>query len=240
MTSTLCGKGGQDMSRRGIGTSALGLLLIALALAGCGGDGEAEPTAEAGVENRFATSEALIEEIRAALMAFPSDNVAFFDMCYGETEWQEQYIASQRLFYGQSQILEEAMVETFGERYSPVDDPFPPWPVDEMQILEDDGQRAVVLCSSRPRSESRRGATDARLHAVRIGDRWWVSGYTWEYIEELRSLSPDVLADLADGSRRLRDLHTAFAARIRAGEFATAEEAREARDEFVFGSFGGE
>ena len=228
------------MSKRGIGRSVVGLLLIALALAGCCGDGEAEPIGEAAVENRFATPEALIEGIRAALTAFPFDNVAFFDMCYGETEWQERYIASQRLFYEQSQILEEAMVEAFGERYSTVDDPFPAWPIDEVQILENDDQRAVVLCSARPRSESRRGATDARLYAVRIGDRWWVSGYTWEYIEELRTINPDTLADMDDGSRRLRDLHTTFAARIRAGEFATAEEAREARDAFVFGPLGEE
>jgi len=64
------------------------------------------------------------------------------------------------------------------------------------------------------------------LHLVKIGYRWWISCYTFEYTMSEKEKVED--AELAPMKKAMAVVGREIEPRIRAGEFASAEEARDA------------
>jgi hypothetical protein len=208
-------------------------VLLALAVllpAGCGGgDRKSDETAAQDPVStaQRPTPEALLGALRAALNASPPKYDAFHDLWYAENEAQRKFLEVERLAHDYVQILDAAMMDRFGERWSSIEDPFPIWPVDEMRIVTSERDRAEALCSDRPRGESRQGRRDLRLYMVRIGDEWFASGFTWEYRPDFPAADSIIYEERMMGyQRQHRDLAIEYADLIRSGAFDTPRDAR--------------
>ena len=63
---------------------------------------------------------------------------------------------------------------------------------------------------------------------MKVGDRWWVSGYSAEYHPLLKGVTSDKLVILEMGLKAMAAVAPSLAVRVRSGELKTAEEARSA------------
>jgi len=198
------------------------LITIILSLNACGSS-ESEETAiqTPTVDPRFSTAESLIEYFNSLPSLGNDAGPAFVELLYAETPFQEHFLNTLRVG-NDLHRAEVAMHEKFGT------------------TLKEDGEGNLFQHSIQARGEDvsveglratavmTDGENRARdpLHLVKIGNRWWISCYTFEY-----TMSDSDKAD----EMELAAINQATAAagrdvepRIRAGEFATAEEARTA------------
>ena len=203
---------------------------IILLLASC--QGQTESPAPASATSTSATAEALLETVRSMLLTSPPDTVGFLDLVYAETPLQERIIRWERLSHEPSQVCNMALAERFGV-YSSVAEPFPIWPVDKVTVTSDQAGRAEVSCSDRPR-EGRTGREDRILYLVKLNDRWWISGYSFEYLDDY---SPEVVDSALEFIERLAVIRQSraveFADAVRAGRFSSFSEAKAARLSFL-------
>jgi len=198
-------------------------LLLAVLPASCSDDDA--PSGLAQLTADFTTAEALIEHIRTVLSQVPEDRNSFYDLVYAENEWQRQNHQLIVLLNEPRQILDSACLSAFGQLWSGSGSGRT-WPIEAMEIVSNDGSRAMVHCSDDYRD-------NWPLQLVRIGEEWRVSGYTWEQMPPSIQEAPtlDDLARLLPRVRALHDSRMKLVARIKAGEFATIEEAQRAADE---------
>lgn len=187
-----------------IGTSA--------ALPGCGA--EAPPPVEVvAVDPRFESAEALVSYFNEINRMDPPDFEAEFALYHLENDLQRDLHQIARMMILQHQF-ETALTDRFGDEHTSSLSTYP----ETATMTEENGDRAVA------RAVGKGGKRE--LHLVRIGDRWWISGYTHEY-------DPDIDADempieeLKKIVAVLQAVVPTFAARVRAGTYATYEDAME-------------
>ena len=197
-------------------------IAIVLSLNACG-NGEAEDTAARTptVDPRFASADTLVDYFNSIPSLGNDAGPAFVELLYAETPFQEQFLSNLRIGID-LHWAEVAMYERFGT------------------TLRDDGegdllQRSIRARASAPSVEGLRATADmidgenrsrSPLYLVRIGDRWWISCYTFEYTMSDRDKAEQ--AELAPIHEAMAAAGRAVAPRLRSGEFATANEARAA------------
>lgn len=169
------------------------------------------------VDPRFASADALLEYYNRVLTQQPKlDSREYLSLMFAETPLQERLLA---LYRDSLPLLEldDACWEQYGVGLSPGADEAPFAPA---------RHRATMTESDNERAKARRRRNDgsgADIYLVRLGNRWWISGYTYEYD---RRFKPDKesLDDLERRTRYLAAVAPIVTAEVRSGKFKGAGE----------------
>src|SRR5690349_11787942 len=125
---------------------------------------------------RFASAEALLEYYNSLTTREPVDMIAVYNACYAENDVQRQYIDASRQLQPFAE-LDRLMFQKFGECFNPKSKSHMLAPDKPAKMIKLEGQRAEAeLINSDGETQT--------LRLVQIGDRWWVSGYTFEYLPD--------------------------------------------------------
>ncbi len=202
--------------------SNLLFIAIVLSLNACG-NSEPEDTAAQTptVDPRFARADTLVDYFNSLPSLGNNAGPAFVELLYAETPFQEQFLNNLRVGID-LHWAEVAMHERFGT------------------TLREGGegnyfQRPIQTRGSAPSVDGLRATADFvagekrrrdALHLVKVGDRWWISCYTFEYSMSDRDKAEE--AELAPMHEAMAAAGRAVAPRLRAGEFATVDDARAA------------
>lgn len=206
------------------------LIAIVLSLNACGSSEPDDAVSQTPtVDPRFATAESLIEYYNTIDKTSPEYLSQSLDLYYAETPLQEKIY---RYFHNAAIHVEflNELKDYFGEalerynREEVLGEPIPTniketplpkkWP--PATITEHSGERARAVQKS-----PYQGTEKMRL--VKVGTRWWISGYTWEY-EELRDVSEETLDELLDHNAKELSAQQQLLPRLRAGKFKTPKE----------------
>lgn len=188
------------MSTKTTGTN-LPLEAVAIAIivlfSACSGE-ESDPVViqPPPVDPRFASADALLDYYNQVVTQQPKvDPREVFSLMFAETPLQERLVALARESLPLME-LEDACWEQYGVGLSPGADESPFAPARHRATMtESDADRAKAM---RRRNDGSR----AEIYLVRLGNRWWISGYTYEYD---RRFKPDE-ESLDDLERRIRYL----------------------------------
>lgn len=169
------------------------------------------------VDPRFASADALLEYYNHVVTQQPKvDSREVLSLMFAETPLQERLLA---LYRDSLPLLEldDACWEQYGVGLSPGADEAPFAPA---------RHRATMTESDNERAKARRRRNDgsrADIYLVRLGNRWWISGYTYEYD---RRFKPDKesLDDLERRTRYLAAVAPIVTAEVRSGKFKGAGE----------------
>jgi hypothetical protein len=202
-------------------TSALSLLIVigTLFIAGCGGS-EPKPAEDAAVDRRFASAEALIEYFnRICYEAEVMDPDAVLELYYAESPLQERLLRIERGNIAYARV-QHASWQQFGRALARSEDwvPLAPQP-QPVEIESRTDGRATALYFDED-------AERQTLHLVEAEGRWWISGYTLEYHPSYREILPE-LDEIEAVTPVIERISLALIPRIRAGEFASADQAKE-------------
>jgi hypothetical protein len=193
------------------------LIALGLCFSGCSEKPEA-PAAPAAVDPRFATAAALLAHYNSITTREPVDIVAAYDLCYAENDFQRRYIDASRRMLPFCE-LDRLMFEKFGECFDPKRKAHLLAPDQPASMTRDAEQRAEAkFIDSEGDPET--------LHLVRVGDRWWVCGFTFEYEPQMEEYKQNM-----DGLERLTDALVAAAPTviegIKSGQITSAKKARD-------------
>lgn len=198
------------------------LMAIVLSLNACGGSETEDKIAQTPtVDPRFASADSLIEYFNSLPSLGNDAGPAFVELLYAETPFQDQFLRTLRLS-NDLHWAEVAMHERFAT------------------TLKEDGEGNLFQHSIQARGEDvsveglratavmTDGENRARdpLHLVKIGNRWWISCYTFEYTMNDREKAEH--AELVPMHEAMSAAGRDIEPRIRAGEFDTADDARAA------------
>lgn len=202
--------------QRPAGISSVPIVLIGSLLTACGGEAEPEVIAPP-VDPRFASAEALVDYCNSLTAREPIDFAALYDTFYGETELQRRFITASRAFLPMLDLMRQVETrfgESLGQSTAELDEMTSQGPA---RIVEHTGQRALAAYDD---------PTASTMYLVLVGDRWWVSGYTFEYdpaAPEFQELLPamEAMADI------FQQLSTDLSQRLNQGEFESIDEFRQ-------------
>jgi hypothetical protein len=198
----------------------LSLAIAGLLVAGCGGSS----SESGGTANQFATLDDIV--------AFYNENTAngtavlprpLVDRIHAETPIQERLVGVLRGMLPTFDLV-VAVRERFGA-----------------ELMESGGPstetNSPVTLTSVEDARAEGTTIDAEgnedtVHFVRIGDEWWISGYTLEYSMLAgmpEGMSPDEMVDTAGSMMgSMGEAAAGVKRRLDAGEFSTIEEVRNA------------
>ncbi len=201
------------------------------ALPGCAENGEAPAIEPPAVDPRYATADAFVEyynELTFNRQAVDAERV--LDLLYGETAQQQRLIDVIRNYTSVLQ-LGQAMWDRFAEGWDAKVKVAPLAPnLKTTVITEHSGQRAMA-------KETNSDGSESDLYLVRIGDRWWISGYTLEYDPHLEGLREE-LKGFEILWQNMAAVAPAITERLRNGEFNAAAEVRAAIGEALVAQLG--
>jgi hypothetical protein len=204
------------LTSRAIGPRLL-VLVVLLAPIGCSGPEVPEVTAPP-VDPRFATAQAMVEYHNTLTTVSPVRVQEVLNNVYAENVIQERTV---RLFQGFAPVLRlnEVVEGRFGQPLDPA--------ASSMQsanqpatITTNDGERAEALFIDEKGKEN-------TLYLVKIGNRWWISGYTFEYAPNAIT-DIQQLAAIEEMTTVAANVSSELISRVQAGEFADLEECRAA------------
>ena len=178
------------------------------------------------IDPRFATAESLIEYYNTIDRTSTEYLSQKIDLYYVETPLQDkiyryfhdaviraEFLNELKDYFGESlerynweEVLGEPMPTNIKERPPPTK-----WP--PATITEHSGDRAIAV-----QKDPYQGTAKMRL--VKVGTRWWISGYTWEY-EELKDVSEETLDEVLDHNAKQFSAQQRLQPRLRAGTFKT-------------------
>lgn len=162
----------------------------------------------------FPTPTALIDRFNELNAEIPPRLPEIVKLYHAENPLQQKWLrwlANSAAFYP----LDKAMYEAFGEGWVPVKQR--PTPAQLTNLTEERAEAAFTNSSGQPSS----------LQMVRLGPTWMISGFTLEY--GVKTPDPDALVEKLIKSNADASWVPDFVRRLRAGEFKSAQEAREAR-----------
>lgn len=196
------------------------LIAIGLSLGACGGsEPEEAATQTPTVDPRFASADAMLETYNQIITQPRVDPYAWHELFYIENETQKAMLEAVQADFPYLE-LDQVVYEHFGECLNPKMKSAPFAPDLPAVMKERNGQRSIA------------NGIDADgdkyiVHLVQIGDRWWISGYTLEYLpwgkrsiqEHQESTRFNVFVSEAS---------TIIKQQIMAGEITTVDQARKA------------
>jgi hypothetical protein len=164
----------------------------------------------------YSTPESVIMQLAALESTDPIDVGAITALYHAENDLQTRLVHWYRLSASMCE-LDAALEKRFAESLDPkVPNAWRYEPRGKLTIRKNDGTRAEAAPSD---------GTDETVHLVKIGDRWWISGYTLEYKPDDDGTF-DSLEMLIPYLARRAVPATAIAQRVRNGEFGSAAAAR--------------
>jgi hypothetical protein len=191
-------------------------IAVACAVAGCNrDDGTYKPPP-------LPTADALVDHFNSLTTKDPVNVVALHALYFAESDLQRDLVELDRkmtVMYD----LDAAMQARFKEPWNPANPTaFVATPNEAATIIERQGNRAVAECVER-------NGTVTKLHLVENNGQWRLSGLTLENNEGLKLMveagrlkeTDALLAPTALHGKRIADA-------VRAGQFATADDARKA------------
>lgn len=190
-------------------------------LAGCAGESEADASgqAQASVDPRFATADGLLAHYNSIATRTPVDARATCALFYAENEKQRQFLNIMQSMVPAAE-LDQLMRDEFGEGLDPRR---------KTAMLQGDGPAAISKRSNQ-RAEAKYTDKDGKvqtLYLVQIGDRWWISGYTVEYVPEWKEMIAD-MDKFEKAMAAMGDAANATIVKIKSGSVKTAQQARKA------------
>ena len=214
-------------SSRRVGHSIIVAILTAvtLILNACGDDEDEDASAaQESVDPRFATAQALLDHFNTLNTRLPPDIANLIPLYHIETDFQRKRLQLLQQSLGPVYDFEVAMYARFGEAFVPAN-----------RSKTRACTPAVMRVFGEQRAEGEykdRWGKIRPLHLIKVGDRWWVSGYTLEYEidTDRRELVEDVTDFMIDlGSTQIEtDYLRPLVVRVQSGEFKDAEDARKA------------
>ena len=195
-------------------------VLVALhVLPGCDSNDkpDGEPVSQDAVGTGFSSPEALVRHISSLTESEEPDFEGYYALFYPENRDQENWLRFAHEWMLPRAACDQAARERFGEGIYHDPREAGEWTMKNVQLKEVTDRRATVSF------ENINGEVK-QLQLVQIGSDWWISGYTWEHYP---SWDAQKLAEAAEASVGLGDRLRALAARVRAGEFQSAEEVEE-------------
>lgn len=201
------------------GFHALGmhaLIGVALLLGGCGTDQDTDAEASRPqVDQRYATADALLAYVNELQTREPIDVQTMVSLMYAENDGQREMIDVLTDSVPVMQ-MEYEMHQRFGRGLMSGSGDPPLRPESPGRMIEHDSQRA------RAEYESHDGDIES-MHFVKIGDRWYISGYTLEYsphIDSFRNTPPAERESFRDFAAVARDILP----NLRNGEYESIED----------------
>ncbi len=175
---------GHDLHLLGV-LVRVGLLL--LAVAGCGeSEPPDQPLEPQQTDSRYTSAEALIDHYNSFATTDPVNFSEYVKLLYAESDLQERLVNSYRMMISVTS-LSSAVRQRFNESLVEDSYNFTTEPnKSSARLVEDSGDRAQATYVNTI-------GRDAHLYLVKIGDRWWVSGYTLEY-DPLEDTDPQAMA----------------------------------------------
>lgn len=201
------------------------LMAIMLSLNACGSEPEDAATQTPTVDPRFASADAILETYNQIITQSHVDPHAVFSLMYTENDKQQAMLDTVIADIPYLE-LDQIVFERFGECINPKNKTAPLAPDSPASFTERNGQRAIAKGIDADGDKY-------TLHLVQIGDRWWVSGYTLEYLPwGKRSLQE--YKEHAQFNTFVSEASTIIKQRILDGEITTVDQARRALgDEMV-------
>lgn len=197
--------------------------IFMLSLAACSGEnsgGEqsaSASTAAATVDPRFASAEALLQYCNQITTTDPVNPAAQIELVYAENELQQQLLRFMRSVIPITD-LDRRMFEKFREGWIPGNTKPMTAPDKPAVMISNDSSRAQA------EYQNDKGEPQT-LQLVKIGDRWWVSGYTYEYDPKMSEMLPNL-----DAMERLINSIIPYVpsaiADIEAGRLTSAQQVR--------------
>lgn len=165
------------------------------------------------------TAQSLLSAFQAMYTSTPPDMEGIIGLIHAENDAQESWIQ-----YLQGRVLlarlDRESLARFGETVRGSQTLVMVWPVDSMEIEKESDDRVDVRCTED-------GARPVTLYLVRVDDRWWISGYSFEHHRAHQDVDIGKLAQAVESTRSEVER---VINRLRAGEFANLEELRAAID----------
>ena len=203
--------------RRMIATTTVliaGAWCVAL-IAGCGAETKENEQSEQSkqpVDPRFATPEAIVKQYNNRITQDPPDIGGMLDFVYAENEFQQRVVSVLDSISAMLELHGEVK-QRFGTGLIPEEElEDPPQPV---TLDERNGERATA--SSQNNNET--------IHLVRYKNRWWVSGYTFEYDPEMSDR--EELTQLEKFAEPMGRVARDLIGRVQAGEFNSAAQVQQ-------------
>ncbi|MDY7110065.1 MAG: hypothetical protein SYC29_15650 [Planctomycetota bacterium] len=204
-----------------LGNSALALaaVIATLLIGGCGGT---EPAAseETAVDPRFASADSLIEYYNSICHEVETvDPDAVLELYYAESALQERLLRIERGNIAYARV-QHASWQQFGRALTRSEDWVPLGPQPQPVEIESrtDGRATALYFDD---------DTERRtLHLVDVDGRWWISGYTLEYDPSYQEILAE-LDRIEAVTPVIERVSLGLIPRIRAGEFASADQAKE-------------
>lgn len=212
--------------------SLLACAMLACALLLLSACGPANATVqEETVDPRFASAEALVEHFNSLNTLMPSNDLELLPLFHLENQTQRDmwkvidYMTDERLYE-----INRLMYARFGASLDDLEGkriPCTPAILKKVEEQRAEGTYHDELGKERP------------LHLIKVGNRWWVSGYTLEYAyddHQKRDVDRNVEMVLSI-MEEVSEFDTTFAIpvleRLRRGEFASADEVNQAYIEAI-------
>ncbi len=204
----------------------LGIVCVMSGLCGCSSNDDSGAAAEqnvSSVDPTRASARALFDHIQSICNQERPDAEAYYALVHTETPKQQTWMAFVNNALLPRNRFAKACYERFGEH--PPGGQAMVWEIDTSTWKKEEADRVEIECTND------HGVTSP-LHLVRLGEQWWISGYTFEYAKHIGFDEPgfEMMTNSLPGIGPYIDRVTA---RVRNGEFATLEEAEEAQSEAI-------
>ncbi len=208
-------------------TERLAVFAFAIVPVACDGGSATHEQTRTASDSRFASAEALIDYYNSISLRGAAAGASWLDLIYAETDLQRR-LRYQDSLAGRMHHVDVLMFERFGESLrDPGKGDYLLRPLGPGAVLvENDGARAFADLTDGKRTARR------ALYLVKVGERWWISGYTFEY--SMSESDAEEIARTSEVYELMVEAVEGIEPRLRAGEFSTAAAVRDAYKEALF------
>lgn len=195
------------------------MAIVVNILVGCGSDSvDTQQSNVNEVDLRFATAESLVAHITSLTERDNPDFRAYYDLFYPETPAQEAWDQFADEYILPTFEFELEVYKQFGEEADVEIAKFAHYRTKNLRLIENSEPRAKAVFDSEVRDNK-------EIHLIKVGNRWWVSGYTWEYNPIFNEAK---VLEASQSSIGLKIYIDQIIRHLKEGTFQTAEAAREA------------
>ena len=188
--------------------------------AGCGG-GEPEVGAPPKPVVKHASAQALVETINRHAARAAAESQGDHGALQAENPGQREWLGFMQAILPIYELSIE-MERQFGEGFDPQQSAF------EMGLGGTADGWSTIRATGRKPSTRTSTAGSPACTLVKLDGDWWISGYTFEYDKDLQDITAEERAQSLAGINMMKGVTSGVLSRLRAGEFDSAQDVREA------------